>query len=296
MTKSSYWKRIYAVILISAAAASGQNLTTLANFNGTDGWQAEGALVQGADGSLYGTTYLGGYLHCNGTGCGTVYKFTPDGKLITLYVFCNNTFPNCPDGANPAGPTQATDGNFYGTTFLGGTGVGSADNVCRNESTTHGCGTVFRITPAGKLATIYNFCSQPNCIDGTYPTGGLIQAANGEFYGTTTLGGASTNAQFSYGTVFEITDQGTLTTLHSFDYSDGSGPGSLVQGTDGNFYGTTDQGGAYGSRLHGWGGTVFKITPSGKLTTLYSFCAQTQCPTATALTRWCKAPTETSTV
>jgi uncharacterized repeat protein (TIGR03803 family) len=274
MTKSNYWKRIYTVILISAAAASGQNLTTLANFNGTDGWQAEGALVQGADGSLYGTTYLGGYLHCNGTGCGTVYKFTPDGKLITLYVFCNNTFPNCPDGANPSGLTQAIDGNFYGTTFGGGPG-----SSCR-ENTINGCGTVFKITPAGEFKTLYTFCAQPNCSDGAEPLGGLIQAANGDFYGTTELGGASTDTSYStsYGTVFKITTMGKLTTLHRFHGSDGADPTTLIQATDGNFYGTTYDGGAYGKVKPGDSGTVFKITPAGTLTTLYSFCGQVRCP------------------
>jgi uncharacterized repeat protein (TIGR03803 family) len=262
----------------TAIAAPAQIFTTLANFDGTDGTQAIGVLVQGAGGGLYGTANVGGDTECLGAmTCGTVYKFTPDGKLVTLHSFCANSFPNCLDGASPpAGLVQATDGNFYGATWLGGSGVGSADNVCRNGIETKGCGTLFKITPAGEFTTIYNFCSQPNCIDGAYPTTALIQAANGKFYGTTSLSGVSPNARYSYGTLFEITAEGKLTTLHRFVGSDGSQPSTLIQATDGNFYGTTREGGAYGKS--GTSGTVFKMTPEGKLTTLHSFCGQVRCP------------------
>ena len=132
----------------------------------------------------------------------------------------------------------------------------------------NGGGTVFKITPSGTLTTLYNFCAQSNCATAKPPSAGLVQATNGNFYGTTYLGGAN-----SFGTVFKITPTGTLTTLHSFDATDGELPeAGLVQGTDGNFYGTTYQAGPLGN-----GGTVFKITPAGTLTTLYSFCAQTNC-------------------
>ena len=91
---------------------------------------------------------------------------------------------------------QATNGDFYGTTYDGGT---------------YGDGTVFRITPSGALTTLYSFCAQTNCTDGVNPVAGLVQTANGDFYGTTEHGGAH-NA----GTVFQITPSGTLTTLYSF--------------------------------------------------------------------------------
>jgi len=131
-----------------------------------------------------------------------------------------------------------------------------------------GCGTVFRITPAGSLTTIYSFCSQPSCADGVQPVAGLIQGRDGNFYGTTFGGGTGNNE----GTVFKITTAGTLTTLHSFDGADGALPaGWLVQGTDGNFYGTTVTGGAEN------GSTIFKISPAGTLTTIYSFCGQPSC-------------------
>jgi uncharacterized repeat protein (TIGR03803 family) len=259
----------------TAIAAPAQIFTTLANFDGTDGTQAIGVLVQGAGGGLYGTANVGGDTKClGGETCGTVYKFTPDGELTALHSFCLNSLPTCPDGARPsAGLVQATDGNFYGTTWLGGS-VRAAHNPCWRGGI-DGCGTVFRITPAGRLTTIYDFCSRPNCIDGSEPSGALVQAANGGFYGTTDFGGVSADGVQGRGTVFEITAEGKLTTLHRFVGSDGSYPNTLIQATDGNFYGTTYDGGAYGEPE--LSGTVFKMTPEGKLTTLYSFCGQVRC-------------------
>jgi uncharacterized protein (TIGR03437 family) len=156
------------------------------------------------------------------------------------------------DGAYPeAGLIQATDGNFYGTTNNGG-----ASSNCNA-----GCGTIFKIDPSGALTTLYSFCAQPSCADGSGPTAALVQATDGNFYGTTGSGGTS-----GYGTIFKITPSGALTTLYSFgsQSTDGAGPSGLIQATDRNFYGTT---GAGGSGV----GTVFKITPSGTLTTIYSF-------------------------
>jgi uncharacterized repeat protein (TIGR03803 family) len=168
------------------------------------------------------------------------------------------------DGADShAALIQGTDGNLYGTTSSGGTGDG---------------GTVFEITPRGKLTTLYSFCSQNNCADGETPYAGVIQASDGNFYGTTYHGGANGD----YGTVFRITPDGTLTTLYSFcsqsDCTDGERPAaSLIQATDGNLYGTTTYGGANGYICGEGCGTVFEITPSGTLTTLYSFCSQAGC-------------------
>jgi uncharacterized repeat protein (TIGR03803 family) len=129
---------------------------------------------------------------------------------------------------------------------------------------------VFKITPTGTLTTLYSFCSQPSCIDGKSPFG-FILGSDGNFYGTASGGG---NADA--GTFFMITPSGQFTTIYSFcsasSCSDGDGPGVMVQGSDGNFYGTTWLGGAYGY------GTIFELTPSGVLTTLYSFCADAGCP------------------
>jgi uncharacterized repeat protein (TIGR03803 family) len=227
-------------------------LTVLHSFNSADGDNPLAGLVQGSDGNFYGTTYYGG-----ANEHGTVFKITPDGTPTTLYSFCSQS--RCSDGSQPhAGLVQGRDGNFYGTTEGGG--------ILNNEC--GGCGTVFQITPSGALTTLYSFCSQSNCTDGYILLAGLVQGTDGNFYGTTTYGGANGD----WGTVFKITLSGTLTTLHSFSGSDGVWPfAGLVQAGDGNFYGTTLGGGANGQ------GTVFKITPGGTVATLYSFCSQNNC-------------------
>ena len=241
-------------------------LTTLYSFCSlsgcADGEAPTAALVQATDGNFYGTTEYGGGANFSGT----VFRITPSGTLTTLYSFCLQS--GCPDGEYPtAALVQATDGNLYGTTAYGG-----ANESCEFFGSAVGCGSVFKITPSGTLTTVYSFCSQNGCADGEVSGSALVQATDGNFYGTTVFGGANGN-----GTVFKITPSGTLTTLHSFcsqtNCGDGEYPtGALVQATDGNLYGTTYGGGA---NLHY--GTVFKITPSGTLTTLYSFCSQTGC-------------------
>jgi uncharacterized repeat protein (TIGR03803 family) len=161
---------------------------------------------------------------------------------------------------------QGIDGNLYGTVTNGGANSG---------------GTVFKITPSGTFTTIYSFCSQSGCLDGSTPFAGLVQATNGDFYGTTGEGGANGGANCApdggCGTVFKITPTGTLTTLHGFcaqsGCTDGRLPvGTLVKATNGDFYGTTNQGGADDNCSDSLScGTVFKITPNGTLTTLHSF-------------------------
>jgi uncharacterized repeat protein (TIGR03803 family) len=278
-----------------------QAFTTLASFNGTNGSSPYAGLVQATNGDFYGTTFNGA------EGGGTVFKITPSGVLTTLYSFCSQS--GCTYGDSPlAALVQATDANLYGTTYEGGAanyGVfritpggtlttlysfcsqsGCTDGAYPNAAlvlATNGAlygttseggaanyGTVFKITPGGTLTTLYTFCSQSGCTDGINPNAGLVQATNGNLYGTTFDGGAANE-----GTVFKITPNGTLTTLYSFcsrsGCTDGEHPTGLVQATNGNLHGTTFDGGAEGS------GTVFKITPSGALTTLYNFCSQSGC-------------------
>jgi uncharacterized repeat protein (TIGR03803 family) len=230
------------------------------------------ALVQASDGNFYGTTEQSGS-HCGSFGCGAVFEITPEGVLTGIYSFCS--LSKCADGKYPeAGVVQANDRNFYGTTLFGGP---------KNSNCSYGCGTVFKISPAGKLTTLYSFCAQTNCADGAFPASRLVQAADGSFYGTTSQGGlTSSSCQYlGCGTVFKITPAGKLTTLYSFcsqaNCADGLGPGGLLQATDGNFYGTS-LGGTNNSSCYFLGcGTVFKMTPAGKLTALYSFCTQTNC-------------------
>jgi uncharacterized repeat protein (TIGR03803 family) len=235
-------------------------LSVVHSFDGSDGFTPYAGLVRAPGGNFYGTTGGSG---SGATISGTVFKVTPAGKLTTLHQFCSKT--NCTDGANPWGVlVEAKDGNFYGTTAAGGT------HVCKTRGQEKiGCGTVFRITPNGKLTTLYNFCSQGgnNCTDGVTPLAGLIEARDGSFYGTTSGGGAKAD-----GTVFRITPEGKLNTVHSFQGADGATPyGGLLQASDGYFYGTTTFGGANSS------GVIFKLATSGKLTTLYDFCSQTNC-------------------
>jgi len=223
-------------------------LTTIYSFcraNG-NGYRPYSGLVQGSDGNFYGTTFYGS----------TVFKITPDGIVTRLYTFCSQQ--NCTDGDfASAGLVQGSDGNFYGTTTQGGD---------------YGVGTAFKITPSGALTTLQSF----NGTYGAAPYAGLVQGTDGNFYGTTSSGGANGN----YGTVFIITPNGALTTLYSFcsqaGCTDGQNPyaAGLVQGTDGNFYGTTENGGITACNQGSGCGTIFKITPSGALTTLYSFGSQ----------------------
>jgi len=159
-------------------------LTTLHNFSDTDGANPVAGLIQGSNGNFYGTTQYGG-----ANGYGTAFKISPSGKLKTLYSFCPQT--GCLDGAEPTGAlVQGTDGNLYGTTFFGGA------NYCGGL----GCGTIFKITSTGAFTTLYSFCSQTSCADGIGPYAGLIQGADGNFYGTTEEGGQ----EYSYGTVFSF--------------------------------------------------------------------------------------------
>ena len=223
-------------------------LTTVYNFCSGSGCvsggfnypQGAGGLVQATNGDLYGTTWGGGAY-----GNGAVFGISPSGKLITQYSFCAQS--GCPDGSNPYfGLVPATDGNLYGVTDAGGA---------------NGYGTVFKITPAGELTTLYSFCAVSGCADGSLPYAGLVQATDGNLYGTTRSGGAS-----GAGTVFKITLSGNLTTLYSFSgAADGANPqATLAEAPNGSLYGTT-YGGGTGS------GTIFTIALNGTLTTLHTF-------------------------
>jgi uncharacterized repeat protein (TIGR03803 family) len=177
--------------------------------------------------------------------------------VTTLFRFNGTNGDNSGSTPNYFPLVQGRDGNFYGTTNLGGKEYAGQENW--------GYGTIFKITPAGKLTSLYSFCSLANCADGEFPLAGLVLASNGNFYGTTNGGGMSSSCGYpnGCGTVFEITTEGKFTTLYNFCSlalcADGIGPeGSLIQGSDGYLYGTTNS-------------TVFKMTTSGELTTLHTF-------------------------
>jgi uncharacterized repeat protein (TIGR03803 family) len=243
-----------AYCLVVVTPSSAQIFNTLLSFDESDGREPQLPPVQGVDGNLYGVAFAGGL-----NGAGTVYRITPEGVFSTLYNFCSQS--KCTDGELPFDQVLAgTDGNLYGMTLQGGI---------------NGAGTVFKLTLEGVLTSIYSFCSQANCADGSSPNG-ILQATDGNFYGTTMTGGAS-----SRGTIFKLTPQGAFTLLYSFsasyDYNESFS--TLIQGTDGIFYGTTDVGGfsTYPPCQFYGCGTAFKITPQGNFTIIHNFCSRKDC-------------------
>jgi uncharacterized repeat protein (TIGR03803 family) len=226
----------------------GGTVTPLLGFSGgAEGANPNSALVQATNGNFYGTTVNGAISGCN-DGCGAIFEMTPAGALTTLHDF---DFTDGWDAQN-ALMVQGTDGDLYGETA----GGGIAKSICPPLGLGSGCGVIFKITPGGEFTSLHIF----DGTDGYDPYGGLVQATDGNLYGTTLLGGANDD-----GTVFKITPGGTFTKLHNFNGTDGKWPQGVVQATDGNFYGTTYYGGSKND------GTIFKITPDGTLTTLHNF-------------------------
>ncbi len=274
---------LFGICLVLAIHSPAQTFSILQNFESSD---PTSALVQGLDGNFYGTMeggeigfegnvytltpsgtytsiaapccysfaplvlasngYFYGSTQQGGTALeGSIYKMTASGASSTLYSFCTTT---CEDSGYPHGSlVQLGNGDLYGTTVS----------------------TIFKITLAGELTTLYNFCS-PTCVSAWTPSG-LMLASDGNFYGVAN-GGAGVN-----GMIFKMTPSGALTTLHTFDLTDGSTPiGPLVQATNGDFYGVTFTGGTiinracayYGSGLCG---TIFKISTTGTFTTIHEF-------------------------
>jgi uncharacterized repeat protein (TIGR03803 family) len=204
-------------------------------------------LIQASDGNFYGATAALEY-----GGGGTIFELSAAGDFKTLYSFCSE--PNCTDGANPfSGPMQASNGNFYGTTFDGGP---------------YGQGEVYELTPSGRFDILYGFCADANgnnCPYGEEPIGGLSEGSNGSLFGTTAAGGAC----YLCGTVFEITTAGQLSTLHRLAFN-ANPTAPPIQASDDNFYGTTVAG-AEGN------GTIYQVTPAGEFSPLYVFCSEKPC-------------------
>lgn len=198
-----------------------------------DGYQPMGGVVQGNDGALYGMTFFGGT-----NNFGTIYRVTTNGTYTSLHSFAGGFYYGNADGHAPYGSlVVGPDGNLYGTASEGGT------NTCA-------CGVVFRISPNGNYQTIYSFHDYP---DGANPEAGLVLGSDGNFYGTTYAGGSPNFA--TYGTIFRISPTAQYASLYAFGSEIGQGEpvAPLVQGSDGNFYGTTTLGGS------SFRGTVFKL-------------------------------------
>jgi uncharacterized repeat protein (TIGR03803 family) len=262
--------------------ASG-NFTTLAHFDGQNGRNPSAPLIQGVDGALYGTTQNGGT-----NNVGTVFKITTNGTLTRLYSFTGGF-----DGAYPVGLVQRQDALLFGVTQSGGTNnAGTVYSLTTNGvltrlfsfnntngssprapllpladgngnffGTTHsggtsGAGTVFKMSPGGALLFSWPF----NYTNGSQPDCTLLEAPDGTFYGTTRSGGPG-NGTNGYGSIFRMALDGTIFPVAFFDNTNGSFPEcTLLQGKDGNLYGTTS---SFGS--------VFKATTSGIITPLVSF-------------------------
>jgi uncharacterized repeat protein (TIGR03803 family) len=212
--------------------------TTLHTFSGPDGEAPSTGLTLGKDGFLYGMTAGGGDY-----GGGVIYKVDRPGTTFAVVHSFNGP---ANDGAMPwhGRLVLATDGNFYGTTSKGGA---------------HGGGTVFRMTPAGVVTVLHHFAG--GAADGAQPRGGLMQASDGNLYGTTLCGGAFDAASGCSGTVYRITPKGAFTLLHSFDANPLSKTGALPQAT------VTEAGGALVGATTGGGragfGTVFRMALDG---------------------------------
>ncbi len=257
--------------------ASNGLITTLYAFtNGIDGENPRVPLTLGSDGNFYGTAY-GGY----GAAVETVFRVTPSGAFSRLSSYI--------DAGIGSALAPGSGGNMYGSlgiTFVDVSTNGSvqwvAYNFYESQSFALGpvqlapasdgylygtscyagasnAGTIFYMVPMRDPARIYSFNGAG---DGAFPEAPLIQASDGNLYGTTSAGGIGNN-----GVVFRISTNGVFTTVCQLTGGDANANSysGLVQGSDGNFYGTSFFGGASTN------GTVFRITPDGTTTTLYSF-------------------------
>ncbi len=215
-------------------------LTMVYSFTGGNNGAYPNGLILGSDGYFYGTTYGDGPSSYLGS-YGSIFKISFNGAFTNLYLFTDGNNGAFPD----AGLAQGSDGSFYGTAANGA----------------YSAGVVFKVSTNGVFTIVYSFTGGD---DGWNPEAGLILGSDGYFYGTAEGGGTN-----DFGTVFKISTNGVLTSLYSFTGgNDGAGPEvGLVQGSDGYLYGTTYQ----AADGHSGAGTVFKISVSGSLTTLYSF-------------------------
>ncbi len=234
---------ISAVLLLAVTAATAQTYTNLYAYPGTDnntsGITWPSVMSQGQDGDLYSTIQTNGSYQY-----GSVYKMSTSGGYTLLYSFCGEGSPCASTGANPTGGvTLGWDGNLWGTTYNGGK---------------DGAGTAFKMTPAGDLTSLYSFT---NGKDDSAPTYTLLQGQDGNMYGVS-------EAQYEgqYGSFFKLTTKGKIS-AYPFDYTDGSSPNLPVQGTDLNFYGTTQGGGNAACAC----GVIYKATAAGKITVLHNF-------------------------
>ena len=263
--------RLFLMVLSALAAfgigragdARAASFTSLHSFctdfqspNCLDGKSPTSRLLQVGE-EFYGTTASGGlagyqYSATARSAYGNLFKISTTGTFKSLYDFCQQKY--CLDGAGPASYlTRGPLGEIYGVTRSGGRING---------------GTIFKLSTQGKFSSVYHFCTKANCTDGIQPESVVFAA--GILYGTAAAGGSHGG-----GTAFTIDGSGAFHVLYNFcakaACADGITPNALILGKDGNFYGTTLAGGKNQA------GSVFRMTPAGVVTTLYSFCAKVKC-------------------
>ncbi len=224
-------------------------VTVLRNLAVTDGAtpSAPAPIIRASDGNFYGVISAGGV-----GDRGTVFRLTPGGQFSVLYAFQSQS-----EGILPKAIIQGQDGNLYGITRGGGA----------NPTTPAGAGVFFRLTLSGAYTKLYEFdTGAPN--EGKFPSA-LVQGSDGNFYGLTRDGGSVGN----YGTFFRLSANGqTRTTLFAFTTGDGPGQSpeaQLIVGSDGNFYGLTNRGGASGG--DGGNGSIFQAKMDGTVTKIFTF-------------------------
>ncbi len=243
--------------------AHAQTFTVLHAFmGGTDGGSPQSTLIFDGAGYLYGTTANGGgKIGCKHSGCGAVFKLSPDGTVTLLHAFVGKRYG---DGAEPRGGVFADQaGSLFGTTVSGGL------RCHRQIHIGYGCGTVFELAPDGSETVLYAFKAER---DGIFPFEGVTSGKNGNLYGTTNIGGIVGCSSLGCGTVFKVSPDGREKVLHAFTGgSDGGFPvAGLISDSAENLYGTASAGGNSGCGGSGCG-TVFKLTSNGTQTVLYTF-------------------------
>lgn len=231
--------------LVMAVGATAQTYNVLYNFKGGASEMPAGPLVQGFDGEFYGTTRGSGGA---ANAYGTFFKISTAGAMTILHNFTDNP---AGDGFPEFTLLLSPFGSFYGTT-----------TIFDNE--------FYRMTPAGAESILFHFCALPKCADGLNPDS-MIWDWDMNIRVTTSLGGVNGNN----GTILRLTPEGQETVVHTFcvraKCSDGSEPSAMILATDGNYYGTTENGGANGH------GTIFELGPAVPFTILYDFCSQADC-------------------
>jgi uncharacterized repeat protein (TIGR03803 family) len=241
MKRSSF---VLLAVLFASVACSAQTYTEIILYNflesGEGYYQQPTNLVVDSAGNLYGAANLGGINNqtCGSYGCGTIFKFSTEGVLSTLYEFTGLS-----DGYKPCCLVMDKSGNLYGTTYWGGLGVTSSGDM--------GNGTVFKFaTKTNKFSTLHEFGRVAN--DGVSPNGPLTLGSDGNLYGITCCGGSN-----GYGTIFEITPKGVETIKHDFSDTLARPISNVLRNDEGDFYGLVSADNIAGSYI------LFEVTSSG---------------------------------